>query len=206
MDSVLVLAETSGALLPARNQMALSLGAHIIFACFGMAMPAMILVLHRKGLRGDPDALELAKRWSKVAGVLFAIGAVSGTILSFELGLLWPVLMEEYGDVVGLAFAFEGISFFTEAIFLGIYVYGWGRLPGRAHSLMLIPMIVSGVAGSFFVVSVNAWMNAPTGFDIVDGEVVDIDPLRAIFNDAVGLQFLATCPQVAGQPGRLFDQ
>ncbi len=181
------------ALLPARNQMALSLGAHIILACFGMALPAMIFVQHRLGLRGDADALELAKRWSKVAGVLFALGAISGTILSFELGLLWPVMMERYGDVIGLAFALEGISFFTEAIFLGIYVYGWGRLPGRAHSLMLIPMIVSGVAGSFFVVSVNAWMNAPTGFTVAggaDGQIVDIDPLRAMFNDAAGLQFL----------------
>ncbi|MGH1491934.1 MAG: cytochrome ubiquinol oxidase subunit I [Acidimicrobiales bacterium] len=185
---------SEGALLPARNQMALSLGAHIILACFGMSLPAMIFVQHRLGLRGDPHALELAKRWSKVAGVLFALGAISGTILSFELGLLWPGLMERYGDVVGLAFAFEGISFFIEAIFLGIYVYGWGRLPGRAHSLMLIPMIISGIAGSFFVVSVNAWMNAPTGFTIigdpVTGAVVDIDPWRAMFNDAVALQFL----------------
>ncbi|MEZ5167713.1 MAG: cytochrome ubiquinol oxidase subunit I [Acidimicrobiales bacterium] len=122
------------ALLPARNQMALSLGWHIILACFGMALPAMIFVLHRRGLGGDGDALELARRWSKVGAVLFAVGAVSGTILSFELGLLWPGLMEQFGDVVGLAFALEGISFFTEAIFLGIYVYGWGRLPGRLHS------------------------------------------------------------------------
>lgn len=189
-----MLAQQADALLPARNQMALSLGAHIILACFGIAMPAMIFVLHRKGLRGDADALELAKRWSKVAGVLFAIGAVSGTILSFELGLLWPGLMKQYGDVVGLAFAFEGISFFTEAIFLGIYVYGWGRLPGRAHSLMLIPMMLSGVAGGFFVVSVNAWMNAPTGFDIegtgLDAQITNVNPWRAIFNDAAGLQFL----------------
>jgi cytochrome d ubiquinol oxidase subunit I len=185
--SPLILAD---ALLPARNQMALSLGAHIVLACFGMAMPAMLYVLHRKGLRGDNVALELAKRWSKVSGVLFAIGAVSGTILSFEMGLLWPGLMERYGEVIGLAFALEGISFFVEAIFLGIYVYGWGRLPGRTHLLMLVPMIVSGVAGSFFIVSVNAWMNAPTGFTEVDGVVTDVDPLRAIFNSAVPLQFL----------------
>jgi cytochrome d ubiquinol oxidase subunit I len=178
------------ALLPARNQMALSLGAHIVLACFGMAMPAMIFVLHRRGLKGDDVALELAKRWSKVSGVLFAIGAVSGTILSFEMGLLWPGLMEQYGEVIGLAFALEGVSFFVEAIFLGIYVYGWGRLPGRAHILMLVPMIISGIAGSFFIVSVNAWMNAPTGFTEVDGVVVDVDPIRAIFNDAVLLQFL----------------
>lgn len=181
----------SDALLPARNQMALSLGWHIILACFGMALPAMIFVLHRRGLRGDADALELAKRWSKIGAVLFAVGAVSGTILSFELGLLWPGLMEQFGDVVGLAFALEGVAFFTEAIFLGIYVYGWGRLPGRLHSLMLVPIMAAGVFGSFMVVSVNAWMNAPTGFRIDEsGEVVDIDPIAAILNDHVWHQAL----------------
>ncbi len=129
---MLAQAATEGDLLAARNQMALSLGWHIVLACFGVAFPAMIFVLHRKGLRGDEAALELAKRWSKVAAVLFAIGAVSGTILSFEMGLLWPGLMERFGDVVGLAFALEGIAFFVEAIFLGIYIYGWKRLPGSA--------------------------------------------------------------------------
>ena len=170
--------------------MALSLGWHIVIACFGMIFPAMIYVLHRRGLAGDADALELAKRWSKVAAVLFAIGAVSGTILSFEMGLLWPGLMETYGEVVGLAFALEGIAFFVEAIFLGIYVYGWGRLPGRLHAMMLVPIMAAGVAGSFLVVSVNAWMNAPTGFSLVDGQAVDVDPVAAIFNSAAGLQFL----------------
>lgn len=178
------------ALLPARNQMALSLGTHIVLACFGVAFPAMIFVLHRRGIRGDPAALELAKRWSKVAAVLFAIGAVSGTILSFEMGLLWPGLMERYGDVLGTAFALEGISFFVEAVFLGIYVYGWNRLPPRAHSLMLLPMVLAGITGSFFVVSVNAWMNAPTGFTEVDGVITELSPMRAIFNDAVVLQYL----------------
>jgi len=180
----------SDALLPARNQMALSLGWHIILACFEMSFPAMIFVLHRRGLRGDDAALELAKRWSKVAAVLFAIGAVSGTILSFEMGLLWPGLMEVYGDVVGLAFALEGIAFFVEAIFLGLYVYGWGRLPGHRHSMMLVPIMAAGVCGSFLVISVNAWMNAPTGFVLVDGVPTDIDPVAAILNSAVGLQFL----------------
>ncbi|MEM9034772.1 MAG: cytochrome ubiquinol oxidase subunit I [Actinomycetota bacterium] len=169
--------------------MALSLGWHIVLACFGVAFPAMIFVLHRRGLRGDAAALELAKRWSKVAAVLFAIGAVSGTILSFEMGLLWPGLMERFGDVVGLAFALEGIAFFVEAIFLGIYIYGWKRLPGHQHSLMLVPVMLAGLFGTFFVVSVNAWMNAPTGFRIVDGEVVDVDPLAAIFNSAVVWQY-----------------
>lgn len=178
-------------LLAARNQMALSLGWHIVLACFGVAFPAMIFTLHRLGLRRDDQvAIELAKRWSKVAGVLFAIGAVSGTVLSFEMGLLWPGLMERFGDVVGLAFALEGISFFTEAIFLGMYLYGWGRLPGRAHSLLLVPVMLSGAAGTFFVLSVNAWMNAPSGFSIVDGEVTDVDPVAALLNPAVGLQYL----------------
>ncbi|MEQ8839829.1 MAG: cytochrome ubiquinol oxidase subunit I [Acidimicrobiales bacterium] len=187
--TVAALLGASDALTPARNQMALSLGWHIIIACFGMVLPAMIFVLHRRGLRGDADALEIAKRWSKVGAVLFAIGAVSGTILSFELGLLWPGLMEQFGDVVGLAFALEGIAFFTEAIFLGIYVYGWGRLPGRIHSLMLLPIMAAGVIGSFMVVSVNAWMNAPTGFRVDEtGAVVDIDPVAAIFNDHVWYQ------------------
>ena len=170
--------------------MAISLGAHIILACFGVAMPAMLFVLHRKGVNGDADALELAKRWSKVSGVLFAIGAVSGTILAFEMGLLWPGLMEQFGDVVGLAFTLEGISFFVEAIFLGIYVYGWGKLPSKTHQLLLLPMIISGMSGTFFVMSVNSWMNAPTGFDIVGGQVVNINPWAAIFNQAVLLQYL----------------
>lgn len=178
-------------LLPARNQMALSLGWHIILACFGMAFPAMIFVVHRRGLRGDAAALDLAKRWSKIAAVLFAIGAVSGTILSFEMGLLWPGLMSRYGDVIGLMFTLEGIAFFVEAIFLGIYVYGWDRIPPERHVWMLAPITAAGIAGSFLVLAVNAWMNAPTGFRIgPDGEVTDVRPLRAMFNGAVGYEFV----------------
>ena len=121
--------------------------------------------MHRRGIvRDDPVALGLAKRWAKVSAVLFAIGAVSGTVLSFEMGLLWPGLMGRFGDVLGLPFAFEGLSFFVEAIFLGIYLYGWDRLPPRRHLAMLIPMGIAGVVGTFCVVSVNAWMNDPTGF------------------------------------------
>jgi cytochrome bd ubiquinol oxidase subunit I len=177
-------------LLPAREQMALSLGWHIILACFGVAFPAMILVMHLRGIRrNDTVALGLAQRWAKVSAVLFAIGAVSGTVLSFEMGLLWPGLMGKFGDVLGLPFAFEGLSFFTEAIFLGIYLYGWGRMPPKRHVLMLVPMALSGIVGAFCVIAVNAWMNAPTGFRIVDGEVVDVDPWRAMFNDLVVLQF-----------------
>jgi cytochrome d ubiquinol oxidase subunit I len=192
-DAVLVLAsaDTPPGLFPARQQMAVSLGWHIILACFGVAFPAMIYVVHRRGIvRDDPVALGLAKRWAKVSAVLFAIGAVSGTVLSFEMGLLWPGLMGRFGDVLGLPFAFEGLSFFVEAIFLGIYLYGWGRMPPRRHLAMLIPMAVAGIVGPFCVVSVNAWMNNPTGFVIRDGVVTDINPWRAMFNEGVWLQFL----------------
>ena len=190
LTGVLSAATEPAGLLPARQQMALSLGWHIILACFGVAFPSMILVAHWRGVyRGDEDALRLAKRWSKVSAVLFAIGAVSGTVLSFEMGLLWPGLMGTFGDVLGLPFAFEGLSFFIEAIFLGIYLYGWGRLPPRRHLLMLVPMAVAGVVGTYCVVSVNAWMNMPTGFRIVDGEVTDVDPWQAMFNDGAFLQF-----------------
>jgi cytochrome d ubiquinol oxidase subunit I len=182
-------------LYPARMQMAFSLGAHIVLACFGVAFPAMIWVVHRRGLQGDDVALGLAKRWSKVAAVLFAVGAVSGTILSFEMGLLWPGLMREYGDVIGLPFAFEGLAFFTEAIFLGAYLYGWNRLPPRVHLATLVPIAVSGVVGTFCILSVNAWMNSPSGFRLVDdgaagSRVVDVDPWAAMFNEAVWLQFV----------------
>ena len=182
--------EAPPGLLPARNQMAISLGWHIILACFGVAFPSMIYVVHRRGIvRDDPVALGLAKRWAKVSAVLFAIGAVSGTVLSFEMGLLWPGLMGPFGDVLGLPFAFEGLSFFVEAIFLGIYLYGWGRMPPRRHLAMLIPMACAGVVGTFCVIAVNAWMNNPTGFRVVDGEVTEVDPWRAMFNDGVWLQF-----------------
>jgi cytochrome d ubiquinol oxidase subunit I len=187
----LLTADAPSGLLPARNQMALSLGWHIILACFGVAFPTMIFVVHWRGIfRDDPVALELAKRWSKVSAVLFAIGAVSGTVLSFEMGLLWPGLMGKYGDVLGLPFAFEGLSFFVEAIFLGIYLYGWGRMPARVHLLMLVPMACAGVVGTFCVLAVNAWMNNPAGFRLTpSGEVVDVDPWAAMFNDGVWLMF-----------------
>jgi cytochrome d ubiquinol oxidase subunit I len=178
-------------LLAARYQMALSLGFHIVLSCLGVAFPALIFVAHRRGLRSnDPIALSLARRWSKIAAVLFAVGAVSGTILSFEMGLLWPGLMSQYGDVIGLPFALEGIAFFVEAIFIGIYLYGWDRLPPRVHLYTLVPMMVSGVFGAFCVLAVNSWMNAPSGFRLVDGKVVDVDPLAAIFNKALPMQFL----------------
>ncbi len=189
-EIVAALASAPDGLLPARNQMAVSLGWHIILACFGVAFPAMIFVVHLRGVRReDAVALELARRWSKVSAVLFAIGAVSGTVLSFEMGLLWPGLMGRFGDVLGLPFAFEGLSFFIEAIFLGIYLYGWGRMPPRLHLMMLVPMMIAGVVGTFCVVAVNSWMQTPTGFRIVDGEVTDVRPWAAFFNDGAFLMF-----------------
>lgn len=174
----------------ARTQMALSLGFHIVLSCFGVAFPALIYVVHRRGLAGDTDALVLARRWSKVAAVLFAVGAVSGTVLSFEMGLLWPGLMSRYGDVIGLPFAMEGIAFFLEAVFLGIYLYGWDRLPPKVHLRTLIPIMASGVVGTFCILAVNAWMNAPSGFRLEGDEVVDVDPLAAMFNRALWPQFV----------------
>ena len=179
-------------LMAARYQMALSLGFHIVLSCFGVALPTLIYVLHRRGLRHpDPEvarvSLTLAKKWAKVSAVLFAVGAVSGTILSFEMGLLWPGLMSEYGDVIGLPFALEGIAFFVEAIFMGIYLYGWDRLSPQVHLRTLIPMMLSGAFGTFCILTVNAFMNNPAGFDRdpTTGEIVDVDPLAAMFNNAV---------------------
>ena len=191
MSNFVQLAAAEPTLLPARWQMTVSLGSHIVLSCFGVAFPVMIWVVHGRGIRDrDAVALGLAKRWSKVAAVLFAVGAVSGTILSFEMGLLWPRFMRRFGDVIGLPFALEGIAFFIEAIFLGIYLYGWDRLPPRKHRAMLVPIGVSGLVGTFCILSVNAWMNNPTGFHIIGGRVTDVQPLAAMLNRGVWLQFL----------------
>ena len=171
-------------LLWARELQAMSLAVHIPLVCFGIAFPAMVLFVEGLWLRtGDQTYRALAKRWSKVMLILFAVGVVTGTILSFELGLLWPNFMATFGEVFGLAFGLEGFSFFVEAIFIAIYVYGWDRLPPRAHFLAGLPIVVAGFTGSLFVLSVNGWMNHPTGFDIVGGEVVNVRPWEALFND-----------------------
>jgi cytochrome d ubiquinol oxidase subunit I len=171
-------------LLEARQMQALSLGVHIPLVCFGISFPAMVLYaewLHNR--TGDPAYKALAKRWSKVMLILFAIGVVTGTILSFELGLLWPGFMEQWGEVFGFAFAIEGLAFFVEAIFIAIYVYGWDRLSPRMHFLSGIPIAVAGVVGSTSVIAVNGWMNNPQGFDLgPNGQVTDVRPLEALFN------------------------
>ena len=172
-------------LLAARTQMALSLGFHIIFAVMGIGMPALMVLAERKWLKtGDPVWLDLAKRWSKGTAILFAVGAVSGTVLSFELGLLWPRFMEYAGAIIGMPFSLEGFAFFTEAIFLGIYLYGWTRLSPKAHWWAGVAVMVSGTVSGIFVVFANAWMNAPTGFDLVNGIPTNIDPIAAMLNPA----------------------
>jgi len=171
-------------LLEARQMQALSLGVHIPLVCFGIAFPAIVVFTEWLHLRtGDPVYKGLAKRWSKVMLILFAIGVVTGTILSFELGLLWPGFMEQWGEVFGFAFALEGLAFFVEAIFIAIYVYGWDRISPRVHFSCGIVVAVAGVVGSFTVIAVNGWMNNPQGFDLgANGEVTDVRPLEALFN------------------------
>src|SRR4051794_27447383 len=171
-------------LLWAREMQALSFAVHIPLVCFGVAFPAMVVycewLYHRTG---QAHYKALAKRWSKVMALLFAVGVVSGTILSFELGLLWPDFMATFGDVFGLAFGLEGFSFFLEAIFVAIYVYGWGRIPDRVHLLTGVPVILAGMTGSFMVIAVTGWMNLPVGFDVTaGGQVVNVHPWKALFN------------------------
>src|SRR3954468_21546822 len=170
-------------LFQARQMQALSLAVHIPIVCFGIAFPAMFMFVEGLYLRThDATYKALAKRWSKVALVIFAVGVVTGTILSFEFGLLWPDFMATFGEVFGVAFGLEGISFFLEAIFIAIYVYGWDRLPRRTHILTGIPIVITGLTGSLTVIAVNGWMNNPQGFDVVDGKVVNPRPWEAMFN------------------------
>ncbi len=174
-------------LLAARSQMAMSLGFHIIFAAVGIGMPLLMVISEGLWLRTREGVyLELAKRWAKGTAILFAVGAVSGTVLSFELGLLWPAFMAYAGPIIGMPFSLEGFAFFLEAIFLGIYLYGWKRVTPVAHWLAGVMVMLSGTLSGIFVVTANAWMNSPTGFRIVDGKVdpSSIDPIGAMLNPA----------------------
>src|SRR5579875_923312 len=169
-------------LLEARQMQALSFAVHIPLVCFGVAFPAMVLFaewLHHRS--GDEVYRRVARRWTKVMLALFAVGVITGTILSFEMGLLWPEFTGTFGGVFGLGFAIEGFSFFMEAIFIGIYAYGWNRLPPRWHMLSGVPIVITGFTGSLMVISVNAWMNHPGGFRLVHGHVTDVHPLTALF-------------------------
>ena len=169
----------------ARSQMAMSLAFHIIFAALGIGMPLLMAIAEGMYLRtGQSVYLDLSKRWSRGTAILFAVGAVSGTVLSFELGLLWPGFMEKAGAIIGMPFSLEGFAFFTEAIFIGVYLYGWNRLPPIWHWVSGIIVAVSGIFSGIFVVTANAWMNAPTGFKMVDGKFTAIDPIAAMLNPA----------------------
>jgi cytochrome d ubiquinol oxidase subunit I len=172
-------------LLAARAQMAMSLGFHIIFAAIGIAMPLLMVIAEWCWQKtGDPVYLNLAQRWAKGTAILFAVGAVSGTVLSFELGLLWPHFMGWAGAIVGMPFSLEGFAFFLEAIFLGIYLYGWNRVSPKAHLFAGVIVAISGAASGVFVVIANSWMNTPTGFQIINGQVANVDPIAAMLNPA----------------------
>jgi cytochrome d ubiquinol oxidase subunit I len=172
-------------LLEARQMQALSFVAHIPLVCFSIAFPLMVLFAEWLYLRtGDELYRTLAKRWTKVMAALFAIGVITGTILSFEMGLLWPAFTSTFGSVFGLGFAIEGFSFFTEAIFIGIYIYGWDRLSTRSHLASGIPIVIAGFTGSMMVIAVNAWMNHPGGFRLSGGQVVEVHPWSALFGNS----------------------
>ena len=174
----------------ARAQMAFTLAAHIILVPLGVSWAFMALVANYRGIKkGDQDALVLAQRWSKYMAVTFAVGAVTGTVLTFEFGLLWPKFMGKFGDAFGIPFAIEGLFFFLEAIFIAIYIYGWKRLAPWPHFWTGIPIVIAGIGGTLSVVAANAWMNEPAGFTLNDaGKVVDVEPLEVIFNKAFPLQ------------------
>jgi cytochrome bd ubiquinol oxidase subunit I len=183
LDSAIPVASDLAA---SRSQMGFTLGFHIILASLGVAFPAIMLIANYRGLRhNDADALLLARRWSKVVAVTFAVGAVTGTVLSFEFGLLWPEFTGRFGDVFGILFAIEGIFFFLEAIFVAIYIFGWERLSPWAHFWTGVPIAFTGLGGAFSVVAVNSWMNQPQGYTLTNGQVTDVDPLKVIFNSAV---------------------
>lgn len=194
-------------LLAARLQMAVSLGFHIVFACIGMTMPWLMASAELRYLRtGEVVYRELAQAWARGVAVFFAVGAVSGTVLSFELGLLWPGFMLHAGPIIGLPFSWEGTAFFIEAIALGLFLYGWERLSPRAHFASGIVVGVSGVASGVLVVAANSWMNSPSGFRWENGHAIDVDPVAAMLNDAWAVQaihmtlaaFASTAFAVAG--------
>lgn len=194
-------------LLAARYQMAVSFIFHIVFACIGMAMPWLMFISEYKWIKtGKTLYLKLAKTWSKGVAIFFAVGAVSGTVLSFELGLLWPTFMEHAGPIIGMPFSWEGTAFFLEAIALGVFLYGWKRVNKWVHLASGMVVGIAGVISGIFVVSANAWMNNPSGFDWVNGQAINIDPFKAMFNRGWFQQalhmtiaaFASTCFAVAG--------
>jgi cytochrome bd ubiquinol oxidase subunit I len=186
---LLVGSRVGSQVVPARAQMATTLGFHIILACLGIALPSVVLLAEFIGLRRrDEVAMRLARRWSQAMGVLVAVGAVTGTVLSFEMGLLWPGLMRAYGAVLGFPFGVEGIFFFLEAIFAGIYLWGWRRLAGWAHWWSGMPIALSGIFGAMSVIAVNSWMNTPGGFTERNGRITSVDVWQVYFSRAAAYQ------------------
>ncbi len=185
-------ADTPAQLLPAREQMAFTLMVHVILVPFGVALPFITLVMNYLGLRrGDQVAMQLARRWSTVMAIQFAVGAVTGTVISLEFGLLWPGLMGTWGDVMGLAFGIEGLAFFLEAILIAIYIYGWRRMTPRAHFLVGLPLPFIALVGAFSILSVNAWMNTPQGFTLdAQGNPTNVVVSKALFTPILGAQYL----------------
>jgi cytochrome d ubiquinol oxidase subunit I len=178
------------ALLPSRIQMAFTLATHVLLVPLGVALPTLTLLMEAIGIwRKDPTAITIARRWSVVMAVQFAVGAVTGTILSFEFGILWPRMMGRFGSAFGLGFAIEGLAFFVEAIFIGIYLYGWRRLPPRLHFLLGLALPPAGLLGAFGVLSANAWMNTPGGVTLDNGRVIDVDVIATLFTRALGYEF-----------------
>jgi cytochrome d ubiquinol oxidase subunit I len=192
VTSALFLADAPSQLLPAREQMAFTLMVHVILVPFGVALPFITLVMNYLALRrNDPVAFQLARRWSTVMAIQFAIGAVTGTVVSMEFGLLWPGLMGKWGDVFGLAFGIEGLAFFLEAILVAIYIYGWKRMSPRAHFLVGLPLPIVALVGAFSILSVNAWMNSPQGFTLNSkGDVVDVQLSKVLFTPVLASQYL----------------
>ncbi|MGZ3813604.1 MAG: cytochrome ubiquinol oxidase subunit I [Mucilaginibacter sp.] len=171
--------------IAARSQMALSLGFHIIFSCIGMVMPFFMAIAHFYWLKTkDPVFKNITKAWSKGVAIFFATGAVSGTVLSFELGLLWPNFMKSAGPIFGMPFSLEGTAFFIEAIALGFFLYGWERFNPWFHWFTGVIVGISGIVSGILVVAANSWMNTPAGFDYVHGQYLNIDPMKAMFNPA----------------------
>jgi cytochrome d ubiquinol oxidase subunit I len=185
------LAGPPAALLPSREQMAFTLGYHILLVPLGVVFPLITLVMEAIGIwRRDQVALTLARRWSVVMAVQFAVGAVTGTVLSFEFGLLWPRMMGRFGDVFGAGFAVEGLGFFLEAIFIGIYLYGWRTLPRKVHFALGCVLPPAGFLGAFGVIAASSWMNTPGGFRLgADGRPVDVDVISALFTRALGYEY-----------------
>ncbi|MCX4586167.1 cytochrome ubiquinol oxidase subunit I [Streptomyces sp. NBC_01481] len=191
LSTAIHLAATPPQLLPARELMAFTLASHILLVPFGVALPLITLLMHHRALRrNDPVALKLARRWSAVMAVQFAIGVVTGTVLSFELGLLWPGMMGRWGDVFGLGFGVEAWAFFLEAVLIAIYLYGWRRLKPWTHFWLGVPLPLAALMGAFGIIAANAWMNTPQGFSLdAQGKPVDVDVQQAIFTPMFGPEY-----------------